>query len=129
MALKGTEGRIAPEEVYPFLAENPYYPRFISLSKDLGPGSWLYGAANMTDILLTPSQNRFQFRFPEGGTHHFVFRGAKPYSELQIWGIAWRVDPRFERYSTGCYYMENEKIFAVKYRHKKVQEEFLIRFE
>jgi hypothetical protein len=129
MALKGTEGRITPEEVYPFLSENPYYPRFISLSKDLGPGSWLYGAANITDILLSPSENRFQFRFPEGGTHHFIFRGAKPYAELQIWGIAWRIDPRFERYSTGCFFMEKEGIFAVKYRHKKVQEEFLIRYK
>jgi hypothetical protein len=128
MALKGTEGRVAPEDVYPLIVENPYYPRFISLSKELGPGAWLYTAANVTDISISAERNRFQFRYPEGATHFFVFRGARPYKEIQIWGIPWRVDYRFDRYSAGSYFIEDEKLFLVKYLHKKTGEEFLMTF-
>jgi hypothetical protein len=128
MTLRGNEGRIAPEDVYPLIVDNPYYPRFISLSKDLGRQAWLYTAANMTSLSFSKERYVIRFRFPEGATHHFIFRGAKPYKEIQIWGIPWRVDSRFERYSTGSYFLENEGIFAVKYRHKKTEEEFLMGF-
>ena len=128
LALRGTEGRVAPEDIYPIIVDNPYYPRFISLSRELGPGAWLYTAANVTDISVTRERNRFQFRFPAGAAHHFVFRGAEPYREIQIWGIPWRVDQRFERYSTGSYFIEDKKLFLVKYQHKSTTEEFLMTF-
>ncbi len=129
LALKGTEGRVAPEDVYPLVVDNPYYPRFVSLSRELGPGAWIYTAANMTGFSITEKENRFQFRYPEGATHHFVFRGARPYREIQIWGIPWRVDYRFERYATGSFFIEDKKLFLVKYQHKKTSEEFLMTFD
>lgn len=129
LALKGTEGRVAPEEVYPLITDNPYYPRFISLSRELGPGAWLYTAANVTGISISGKENRFQFRFPSGAIHHLVFHGARPYSEIQIWGIPWRVDYQFEKYNIGALFLEERELFLIKYQHKKTAEEFLMRFE
>ena len=129
LALKGTEGRVAPEEVYPLIADNPYYPRFISLSRELGPGAWLYTAANMTGMIINEKENRLQFRFPLGAIHHMVFRGARPYKELQIWGIPWRVDNQFEKYNIGALFFPEKKLFLIKYQHKKTTEEFLMTFE
>jgi len=129
MAFKGTEGRIAPEDIYSFIVANPYLPRFVSLSKSLGPGNWIYIAAKIDEISITPSMYKFVFQFPEGATHHFVFRGAKPYKEIQIWGITWRIDPNFERYAAGAFFNEAKRIITIKYRHKKPQEEFFMRFE
>ena len=63
-----------------------------------------------------------------GEIHHFIFKGAKPYREIQIWGIPWRNDPRFERYPVGSFFLEDLGIFTIKYQHKKGEEEFLMRF-
>ena len=126
---KANEGRIAPEDIYPHVTANPYYPRFISLSKSLGPGNWIYITAKIDDISITPALYKFNFQFPEGATHHFVFRGAKPYQEIQIWGVTWRIDPNFERYAAGAFFNEAKRIISIKYRHKKTQEEFFMRFE
>jgi hypothetical protein len=127
-SFKGTEGKIAPEDIYPLIQDNPFYPRFVSLSKELGRGNWLYIAADLSLISIQPEEWRFRFRFPVGEIHHFIFKGAKPYREIQIWGIPWRNDPRFERYPIGSFFLEDLGIFTIKYQHKKAEEEFLMRF-
>jgi hypothetical protein len=126
--LKGTQGRLAPEDVYSLIADNPYYPRFVSLRPQLGPGSWLYMTANLTGLSITPERYSFRFQFPVGATHHFVFRGAGQYTEIQIWKIPWRIDARFEHYNIGAYYLPREKLFLAKYNHKNREEEFLMSF-
>lgn len=127
-SFKGTEGKIAPEAIYPLIQDNPFYPRFVSLSKELGRGNWLYIAADLSLISIQPEEWRFRFRFPTGEIHHFIFKGAKPYREIQIWGIPWRNDPRFERYPVGSFFLEDLGMFIIKYQHKKPEEEFLMRF-
>jgi hypothetical protein len=128
-ALRGTEGRIAAEDVYTLIQDaNPYYPRFIDLSPQLGQGTWLYTAANLTGLNLRPEKYVFRFQFPPGETHHFVFRNAKQYTEIQLWKIPWRVDLNFERYNIGAYYIPQEKLFMAKYNHRNREEEFLMSF-
>ncbi|MFQ3621686.1 MAG: hypothetical protein SNJ78_12170, partial [Spirochaetales bacterium] len=127
-SFKGTEGIIPPEELYPWIQDNPYYPRFVSLSKELGRGRWIFLAADLAQASLTPAEYRFRFRFPVGEIHHFIFRGAKPYQEIQLWGVTWRNDPRFERYPIGSFFLEDLSMFIIKYQHKKAEEEFLMRF-
>jgi hypothetical protein len=126
--LKGTQGRIAPEDVYSLIADNPYYPRFLSLTQQLGQGAWLYTAANVRGVSITAEKYSFRFAFPVGATHHFVFRGAKQYTEIQIWKIPWRIDARFEHYNIGAYYLPREKLLLAKYNHKNREEEFLMSF-
>jgi hypothetical protein len=128
-ALKGTEGRIAAEDVYTLIQEkNPYYPRFIDLSPQLGQGAWLYTAANLTYLSIRPERYVFRFQFPPEETHHFVFRGAKQYTEIQLRKIPWRIDLNFERYNIGAYYIPQEKLFMAKYNHRNREEEFLMSF-
>jgi hypothetical protein len=128
MVLRGTEGRIAPEDVYSLLVDNPYYPRFIDLTRQLGPGAWLYTAANMQDVNISPARIIFRFQFPVGEAHHFVFHGAKPYTEIQLWKISWRIDPNFERYNIGAYFIPERNLFMAKYNHRNREEEFLMSF-
>jgi hypothetical protein len=128
MILRGTEGRIAPEDIYSLLVDNPYYPRFIDLGQQLGPGAWLYTGANMRDVNISPARNIFRFQFPMGQTHHFVFRGAKPYTEIQLWKISWRIDANFERYNIGAYFIPERNLFMAKYNHRNREEEFLMSF-
>jgi hypothetical protein len=126
-ALKGAEGRIAPEAIYPVVADNPWYPRFISLSARLGPGSWMYAAAPV-ELNIAAEQWRLVFSFPNGSIQHAVLKGVRPWKELQLWGIVWRLDRSFERYPIGAMYAEDRKLFYLKYQHKKEQQEVLFKF-
>jgi hypothetical protein len=128
-ALQGTEGRIAPENVYTLIAnDSPYYPRFIDLTRRLGPGAWLYTAANITSLNLTPERYTIRFQFVPGETHHFLLCGVKQYSEIQLWRIPWRIDLNFERYNIGAYYIPQQKLFMAKYNHRNRDEEFSMSF-
>ncbi|MDR1626166.1 MAG: hypothetical protein LBT33_06455 [Spirochaetia bacterium] len=128
-ALKGTEGRIAAEDVYALIQDaGPYYPRFVDLGPQLGQGAWLYTAADIRELSIRPQRYVFRFRFPPGGTHHFVFCGAKQYTEIQLRKIPWRVDVNFERYAIGAYYIPQEKLFLAKYNHRSREEEFVMSF-
>ncbi|MCL1818863.1 MAG: hypothetical protein FWG35_08015, partial [Spirochaetaceae bacterium] len=87
-----------------------------------------YTAANVTQVAISPEKYSFRFQFPVGETHHFLLRGIKQYTEIQIWKIPWRIDARFEYYNVGAYYIPEEKLLMVKYNHKIREEEFLITF-
>jgi hypothetical protein len=123
-----SEGRIAPEEIYTLLKDNPYYPREIALNNEFGPGAWIWLNTAM-EVSEGPSgQFRFTFDFPIGGIHHFVLKGIKPYREIRLFNTPWRTTALFESYSSGCDYREEDEIFYIKIRHKKVRETFLINF-
>jgi hypothetical protein len=127
--LKGTEGRIAAEDVYTFIQnKSPYYPRFVDLSPQLGQGAWIYTAADLADIAITPEKYVFRFQFLPGETHHFVLCGAKQYTEIRLRKIPWRIDLNFERYNIGAFYIPQEKLFMAKYNHRSREEEFLMSF-
>jgi hypothetical protein len=126
--LKGTEGRIAPEDIYTLIASpNPYYPHFVDLTRWIGPRAWLYTAAE-TRLDITPERYSFRFQFPAGETHHFVFHGAKQYTEIQLRRIPWRIDARFESYNIGAYFIPERNLFLGKYNHRNREEEFLMSF-
>ncbi|MDR2588774.1 MAG: hypothetical protein LBC67_05040 [Spirochaetales bacterium] len=125
----GPEGRLAPEDVYTLLVNNPYYPRFTSLSRQIGRGTWLYAAADIQRITITPQKYEFLFQFPAGETHRFVFRGAKSYTAIQLWKIPWRVDPHFESYKIGAYFLPEERLFMAKYNHRSREEDFVMSFD
>ncbi|MDR3199951.1 MAG: hypothetical protein LBT68_00710, partial [Spirochaetales bacterium] len=127
-ALKGTEGRIAPEDVYTLIADSsPYYPRFVDLTRQLGPGAWIYSAATVSPN-ITPERYIFRFQYPVGETHHFTFRGAQQYTEIYLWKIPWRIDARFEYYNIGAYFIPERNLFMAKYNHRNREEEFLMSF-
>ncbi|MDR1932956.1 MAG: hypothetical protein LBQ57_09085 [Spirochaetales bacterium] len=125
--LRGTEGRIAPEDIYTLTGSNPYYPHFVDLTRRIGAGAWLYTAA-ITSPAITPEKYTFRFQFPVGETHHFVFHGAKQYTEIQLWKIPWRIDARFENYNIGAYFVPEKNLFMAKYNHRNREEEFLMLF-
>ncbi len=124
---QGTEGKISPEQIYPWIQENPYYPRFISLSKELGRGNWLFIAADVSEISIQPQEYRFRFRFPVEQSTILSLKEQNRIERSRS-GIPWRNDPRFERYPVGSFFLEDLGIFTVKYQHKKLEEEFLMRF-
>lgn len=126
-----TDRMIPPADLYPLVvSSNTWYPRALSLASSAGPGVWVWTSAQSVSV-QSPASNvlRFTTRFPQGETHYMVFRGIKPFYRIQIYGMDFRTDPRFESYnSSGYRYNEETETLYMKMLHKAEYEDVTIWF-
>ncbi len=123
------EQLLDPAEVYPaVMSGNSWYPHALSLSSSLGPGVWAWTSAQSVKAeTRIDGSISFTVRFPQGDTHYMVVRGVKPFNRIQIYGMDFRTDPRFESYnSSGYRYNEETSTLYLKMRHKAEIEEVVI---
>lgn len=112
-------------EIYPILIHgNNYYPHFELLRTVEGGNTWAYTAAPSIsyrrDENLTISLN---FEFPVGFPHYVYVLGIAPFQRIQIYGIDFRSDARFETYnSSGYVYRAAERTLLLKSLHRNRQE-------
>jgi hypothetical protein len=67
--------------------------------------------------------------FAAGETHYMMIRGLRPFTKIQLYGIDFRTDPRFERYdSSGWAYSASEQTLILKMKHKSPIEHVRIYF-
>jgi hypothetical protein len=72
---------------------------------------------------------RITASFPQGDTHYMVIKGIKPFGRIQIYGMDFRTDPRFETYNSSGYRYEAEtETLFLKMRHKAEYEDVVIWF-
>ncbi len=112
------EGSIPPEQLYPFIADPPAYPRHISLAKELGSGSWALTGAERFTLRSTPRETTISIDFPPGSIHHLAIKGIKSFNVLYMNGIRWNGDPNFQRYYAGWYYDQANETLYLKIRHR-----------
>lgn len=112
------EGLIAPERLYPRIVNSPAYPRHVSLSKELGSGSWAITAAEKFTLRSSPRETTVTLDFPAGSNHHLAIKGIKSFNVLFMNGIRWNGDPNFQRYYAGWYYDEVNETLYIKIRHR-----------
>ncbi len=112
-------------EIYPILIHgNNYYPHF-ELLRTLETGNvWAYTIApNISyrrDENLTISLN---FDFPVGLSHYVFVSEITPFQRIQIYGMDFRSDARFETYnSSGYVYRAAERTLLLKSLHRNRQE-------
>jgi len=128
-AISALNKSLAPEETYWLINSNKSYPHHISLYKELGPGHWFYTLAQVNKINISSSEYRFNISFPRSRTHYLIFRGMPridPQEGMQLFGITWRNDSRFEVYSKGRYYNPENKTLMIKYSDDSVQRDIVI---
>lgn len=122
---------LSPAELYPVvLFREPWYPHVLSLAKEAGPGVWAWTSAQGVQV-STPAEGvmKFTVSFPQGETHYMVLRGIKPFYRIQIYGMDFRTDPRFESYnSSGYRYNEQTETLFLKMRHKTEREDVVVYF-
>ena len=119
-------GSFGPERLYPYLTTNPWYPRMISLYDELGAGSFVWSIAQYTAINLAEDTFRFALRYPEGRTHYILMHGVPPFASMQLFGVEWRNDPRFESYIKGRHYERASQTLMIKYNDASTEEEILL---
>ncbi len=123
-ALEQRTGSLAPEELYPLAADNPYYPHEVSFSREIGPGLWAWTCSPSISVQATPSRYVFTARFPAGRAHFLAFYGVKPFANIQLYDIDYSPDNDFESYdASGYLYNKGSGALYLKMKHKKESED------
>ncbi len=117
------EARLPSAAAGRFLAAQAFLPHAIPLAPEGGPVSWTWTAASSVSITESEASTLISVDFPVGETHYMLVRGVKPFQKIQLYGIDFRTDPRFERYdSSGWAYSESEQTLMLKMKHKSTTE-------
>ncbi|MFW5789183.1 MAG: hypothetical protein ACOCW3_04500 [Spirochaetota bacterium] len=122
------EGAVAPERLYPLLAEAPNYPREVSLYEEAGSGTWIWTIVNVRPIRMSESEWRFELAYPRLRTHYLVAQGVPTFERMELFGQTWRDAPDFEVYSKGRYYDPQTDTLMIKYYDDSVQREMAVFF-
>ncbi|MBN2510077.1 MAG: hypothetical protein JXB03_07365 [Spirochaetales bacterium] len=117
----GTEFML-PEEVYPVLAPKTYYPKTVKLDAEM----WAWTNAENVSSVARGSQIHIQTEFPVNGVHHISIANVEPFSGIKLYGIPWKSDPQFQRYSSGWVYDLDTKTLFLKIRQRKPVETIVI---
>ena len=124
--LMPSDSRIAPSRIYPFLTENNYFPRVVSLQEELGPNVRAWTSARAVGAVQRADGFEITFDFAAGETHYVVIRGLEPFSGMEMYGQSWNGDRRFQTYDVGGWYYDQEReAFFVKLRHRNNIERLL----
>ena len=124
----GTAGTIKPEDMYNLLTDSVFYPRHVSLSSELGRGTWMWTMGENISVEQTGANVRLSFSASIGSTHHFVVRGIRPFTAIRMFDIPWKSDPRFQYYTSGWLYDTQSATLYVKITHRSDTETILITY-
>lgn len=111
--------------LYPLLMpDNSWYPHVQSLALQAEAGIWAWTCAQNIEVLENTSKTLvLRIRFPEGQSHYLTLHGIRPFYRIEMYGIPFRSDARFEMYnSSGYTYNAGSKTLYLKMRHKSEYE-------
>jgi hypothetical protein len=125
-SLEANDGFIAPEVIYPIIAQNPAYPHAVSLSDEIGTGAWAWTAVGLRPTRIAESEWRITLDYPRLRTHFVMIRGVPVFDRLELFGQTWRNAPDFEIYSKGRNYDPESETLMIKYYDDSVQRDLVI---
>ena len=109
--------------IYPLLVtDNAFYPHLVVLERETPVWAWTV-AQNMTYSVSEDNTVSFDTSFTKSDTHYMIIHGVKPFTSIEIYGLAFRTDPRFEIYnSSGYVYDPAAETLLLKYRQRSATE-------
>ncbi len=124
------QARLSAARIYRMVAEEDRFPRAVPLAAEGGAPLWAWTAASSVAVSREAGVLDLAVTFAAGETHYMMIRGLKPFAKIQLYGIDFRTDPRFERYdSSGWAYSASEQTLILKMKHKMPVEQVRIYFE
>ncbi len=112
-------------EIYAILEEDSsYYPHMDFIHKENGITTWAWTVAQSISYAKDEEGTiTLATKFPQGATHYMIINNIEPFKSIEIYGMKFRTDPRFETYnSSGYVYNARTKTLFLKYRHKSETE-------
>lgn len=122
------EGSFGPEEIYPLLSDNPWYPRKISLYDDLGAGAFIWSIAPFPHIEIGQEQFHFTLTYPRNRTHYIIMQGIPPFRSMNLFNLQWRNDPSFELYIKGRHYERSTNTLMIKYTDNSIEGDIILNY-
>ena len=108
---------------YKIITGNEYYPH-VDLFNDVR----VWSAAKDITLRETEGSYIFDISFPREISQHLVIKGIPPFKVLKMHGIPWNSDRRFQYYTSGWVYNENERTLYMKLNQRKSKERIEIEF-
>lgn len=106
-------------DIYPVLFANPYYPHYRVLSRVNTGTIWAWTCSPSISYTMRDNVATISINFPKGDTNYTYICGIAPFNEIEIYGLAFHSDPRFESYnSSGFIYRSSKQALFLKSRHK-----------
>jgi len=106
--------------IYPLAARNNnFYPHLVILQETENAPIWAWTAAQSITMNTTDQNSTIILDFPQGDSHYVIINGVTPFKAIEIYGLSFRTDYRFETYnSSGYVYDSKTNTLFLKYRHK-----------
>jgi hypothetical protein len=121
--------RLSAAGIYYMITDETLLPRAVSLSADGSAPLWAWTGASAVEATREGEILDIAVTFSPGETHYMLIRGLRPFAKIQLYGIDFRTDPRFERYdSSGWAYSASEQTLILKMKHKSAVEHVRIFF-
>lgn len=108
-------------ELYPIVVENDFYPHSTVLGYYGNTPVWTWTCAKSASYTITSDGTvDLRIEFPQGATHYVIVNGVPTFhANIEIQGMPFRTDPRFETYnSSGYVYQSDTQTLFLKSRHK-----------
>jgi hypothetical protein len=121
-------GAVAPETVYRFVAADHHLPREIPLHLGVGPGSWLWTAADLVSEEGSATGLTLTVAFPAGQPHYLIVDGVRTIAQLELHGTTWRPAADYAQYSDGWTYDAAEQLLFVKLTGRADTEKIVITY-
>ncbi len=118
--------------LYPLVfPDTSWYPHVKSLALQAEPGIWAWTCAQNIEVIeKKPSTLTFRVRFPVGSTHYITLNGIRPFTQIELYGVPFRSDQRFELYnSSGYVYNDKDNVLYLKMFHKNEYETVRLSFK
>ena len=119
-------------DLYPLFApDNHFYPHIELLDATGSEPVWAWTIAESMKYTKTDDGSvLIRTTFPQSEVHHMIIRGIKKFSAIDIYGIAYRTDPRFESYNSSGYVFENDtESLLLKYRQRSHDEDIKLYYK
>ncbi len=118
--------------IYPYvISDNPYYPHADVLGYNNGTPIWMWNIIPEKTFSVDSEENiTFNFNFPVTEIYHSIITGIEPFEEIQIYGLDYATDARFETYNApGYVYIDDTGTLLLRYRQRNEIEEMRLIYE
>jgi hypothetical protein len=105
--------------------DNHYIPHEIILRSGGKPMFWAWTIARNITCSYDANEEILTFTtdFPQDESHYMILTGIEPFKSIEIYGMQFRTDPRFETYnSSGYVYNARTKTLLLIHRMKQPKE-------
>lgn len=120
------KGFYGVEIFYKDLSHNEFYPHVVMLKEEVSAQMEIWTAAKDITFKKDGTSYVFTITFPRGISHHLVIKGVPPFKTLEMHGIPWNSDRRFQYYSSGWVYNEKNRTLYMKLNQRKVKERVVL---